>query len=70
MRNALVTLLVILIIVAHIFLWLSDMAWWLKLTFTIINFTGWMIVFAPILLIDRWLEAIQRKNRDDHNNLK
>ncbi|MEX0310668.1 MAG: hypothetical protein AB3N17_10550, partial [Tateyamaria sp.] len=69
MRTWLVLALVILIVIAHIFLWRSDMPMHLKLTFTIINATGWTIVLAPILLIDRWLDAIQRRNRDDHDNV-
>lgn len=69
MRKWLVLTLVTLIVIAHIFLWRSDMPTHLKLTFTIINATGWTIVLAPILLIDRWLEAIQRRNGDDHDNV-
>lgn len=66
----LVAAMVALIVVAHVFLWLSDMEPGLKLTFTILNAIGWTIVLAPILLIDRWLEAIKRRNRhDDHDNL-
>ncbi len=69
MRRAIVILLVTLIVITHIFLWRSDMPTHLKLTFTLINATGWTIVLAPILLIDRWLDAIQRRNRDDHDNV-
>ena len=69
MRKWLVLTLVALIVIAHVFLWRSDMPAHLKLTFTIINAAGWTIVLAPILLIDRWLEAIQRRNRDDHDNV-
>ncbi|MEL6464725.1 MAG: phenylalanyl-tRNA synthetase subunit beta [Pseudomonadota bacterium] len=69
MRVYLVIALVTLIVIAHIFLWRSDMPVHLKLTFTILNAAGWTIVLAPILLIDRWLDAIQRKNRDDHDNV-
>ncbi|MEX0370159.1 MAG: phenylalanyl-tRNA synthetase subunit beta [Tateyamaria sp.] len=69
MRTWLVLALVILIVIAHVFLWRSDMPTHLKLTFTIINATGWTIVLAPILLIDRWLDAIQRRNCDDHDNV-
>ncbi|MBY5934662.1 phenylalanyl-tRNA synthetase subunit beta [Tateyamaria omphalii] len=69
MRKWLVLTLVTLIVIAHVFLWRSDMPTHLKVTFTIINATGWTIVLAPILLIDRWLEAIQRRNGDDHDNV-
>lgn len=69
MRKWLVIVLATFIVIAHIFLWRSDMPTHLKLTFTIINAIGWTIVLAPILLIDRWLEAIQRRNKDDHDNV-
>ena len=69
MRKWLVLILVTLIVIAHIFLWRSDMPTHLKVTFTIINATGWTIVLAPILLIDRWLAAVQRRNSDDHDNV-
>ncbi|WP_299613166.1 phenylalanyl-tRNA synthetase subunit beta [uncultured Tateyamaria sp.] len=69
MKVYLVIAMVIMIVVAHVFLWRSDMPGHLKLTFTIINAAGWTIVLAPILLIDRWLDAIQRRNRDDHDNV-
>ena len=59
MRVYLVLALVILIVIAHVFLWRSDMPGHLKLTFTILNAIGWTIVLAPILLIDRWLDAIR-----------
>lgn len=69
MRIYLVLGMVVLIVVAHIFLWRSDMDTGLKLTFTILNAVGWTIVLAPILLIDRWLEAITKRNMNDHDNL-
>jgi len=69
MRVWLVVTMVALIGIAHIFLWRSEMPAHLKLTFTILNIAGWTIVLAPILLIDRWLEAVQRRNRDDHDNV-
>ncbi|MEO0390808.1 MAG: phenylalanyl-tRNA synthetase subunit beta [Pseudomonadota bacterium] len=53
-----------LIVVAHIFLWRSEMETGLKLAFTVLNAIGWTIVLAPILLIDRWLEAIKKRNED------
>ncbi|WP_299297514.1 phenylalanyl-tRNA synthetase subunit beta [uncultured Tateyamaria sp.] len=69
MRLWLVLAMIAVIGIAHIFLWRSDMPVHLKVTFTVLNVAGWTIVLAPILLIDRWLEAIQRRNRDDHDNV-
>ena len=70
MKFVLVAAMVILIVIAHVFLWRSDMEPALKLTFTILNAIGWTIVFAPILLIDRWLGAIRIRNSEDHDKLK
>ncbi|MEL7166045.1 MAG: phenylalanyl-tRNA synthetase subunit beta [Pseudomonadota bacterium] len=64
MRYALVLTLVTLIVIAHIFLWRSEMEAGAKLTFTLINAAGWTIILAPILLVDRWLDAIKARNRD------
>ncbi|WP_299286294.1 phenylalanyl-tRNA synthetase subunit beta [uncultured Tateyamaria sp.] len=69
MKTYLVAAMVVLILIAHVFLWRSDMATGLKITFTIINFTGWAIILAPIFLIDRWLDAVKRRNSCDHDNL-
>ncbi|MFL4469779.1 phenylalanyl-tRNA synthetase subunit beta [Tateyamaria armeniaca] len=69
MKYYLVAIMVALIIIAHVFLWLSDMEPGLILTFTILNAIGWSIVFLPILFIDRWLDAIKRRNNSDHDNL-
>ncbi|WP_415401442.1 phenylalanyl-tRNA synthetase subunit beta [Tateyamaria sp. SN3-11] len=69
MRKWIVLTLATVIVVAHIFLWRSDMDTGLKLTFTVLNAAGWTIVLAPILLIDRWLEAIKTRNTSDHDNL-
>lgn len=69
MRVYLVIVLVCMIVVAHVFLWRSDAPRYLKLTFTILNAVGWTIVLAPILLIDRWLAAIQKRNNNDHDNV-
>ena len=71
MRGVLVLILVTLIIIAHIFLWRSDMTFGLKLTFTILNAIGWSIVILPILFIDKWLDAIKRRNAeiDRHDNV-
>jgi hypothetical protein len=56
-------------IIAHIFLWRSDMPGHLKLTFTILNAMGWTIVLAPIMLINRWLDATKSRNVDKHDDL-
>ncbi|MEL7099792.1 MAG: hypothetical protein AAGM84_13255 [Pseudomonadota bacterium] len=64
-RIILVGVLVTFIVIAHVFLWRSDMAPHFKLTFTILNAIGWTIVLAPILLIDRWLDAIKSRNKSE-----
>lgn len=64
-RLILVAVMVCFIIVAHIFMWLSDMPRDMKITFTVLNAAGWTIVLAPILLVDRWLDAIRARNSDD-----
>ena len=71
MRVYLVLFLVTCIVIAHIFLWRSGMAFGLKLTFTILNTIGWAIVLLPILFIDKWLDSIKRRNaeRDSHDNV-
>ena len=69
MKIILVSAMVTLIVIAHVFLWRSEMDTGLKLTFTVLNAIGWSIVLVPILFIDRWLEAIKRRNRRDHDNL-
>ena len=69
MKTYLVASMVVLIVLAHVGLWRSDMASGLKLTFTLINAVAWTIILAPIFLIDRWLETIKRRNKSDHDNL-
>ena len=69
MRKSLVLCLVVLIVIAPVFLWRSGMPTEAKLAFTVINAVAWTIVLAPILLVDRWLEAIKARNRDDHDNV-
>lgn len=64
-RVMLVTVMLCLIIVAHVFMWLSDMPRDLKIVFTILNAAGWTVVLAPILLVDRWLATIQRDNDEE-----
>lgn len=71
MRLPLVLFLVTLIVIAHVFLWRSDMPPGLKLTFTVLNAIGWSIVLMPILFIDQWLDSIKRRNAEpsDHDNV-
>ncbi|MFK7879832.1 phenylalanyl-tRNA synthetase subunit beta [Roseobacter sp.] len=64
-RAVLVAVMVCLIVVAHVFMWFSDMPQDLKITFTILNIVGWTIVLMPILLVDKWLNAIQNRNNDE-----
>ena len=64
-RIIIVGVLVTFIVIAHVFLWRSNMATGLKLTFTLINAAGWTIVLAPILLVDRWLDAIKSRNKSE-----
>ncbi|MEO1733504.1 MAG: hypothetical protein AAFR45_07740 [Pseudomonadota bacterium] len=52
------------IIVAHVFMWRSDMPFQQKLVYTAINTMGWTIVFAPIFLVNRWLKAVEARNAD------
>lgn len=65
MRNAVFLCLVTLIVIAHVFLWRSDMDTGAKLTFTAINALAWTIILAPMFLIDRWLAAVKARNADD-----
>lgn len=71
MRYYLVGAMVLLIVIAHVFLWRSDMDPVLKLTFTILNVIGWAIVLLPILFIDKWLDSIKKRNAetDSHDNV-
>ncbi|WP_299963140.1 hypothetical protein [uncultured Roseobacter sp.] len=64
-RILLVTVMLCLIFVAHVFMWLSDMPRDLKIVFTVLNVLGWTIVLAPILLVDRWLASLRRRNAED-----
>ncbi len=64
-RVLLVVVMLCLIIVAHVFMWLSDMPRDLKIVFTVLNAAGWTIVLAPILLVDRWLASIQAGSPED-----
>lgn len=64
MTRILVLTLIVLIIVAHVFLWRSDMSTDMKVVFTTINATAWTIILAPIFLVGRWLDATERRNRE------
>ncbi len=66
MRNrvALVVLLSI-IVLAHIAMWRSEMPRDVAMRFTIINAIGWSIVLLPILLVNRWLKAVEARNISD-----
>jgi hypothetical protein len=68
MHKWLVAGLVTLIVVAHVFMWRSEMPYEAKLTFTVINTVAWTLILAPILLIDRWLNAVQRRNAERHKD--
>ncbi|MDW3223196.1 MAG: phenylalanyl-tRNA synthetase subunit beta [Paracoccaceae bacterium] len=63
-RVILVAVMVCFILVAHVFMWLSDMPRNMKIVFTILNAAGWTIVLVPILLVDKWLDAIRDRNSD------
>jgi hypothetical protein len=64
MTRIIVAFMIAAIVVAHVFLWRSDMAAEFKVVFTTINAVAWTIVLAPIFLVGRWLETVERRNRD------
>ena len=57
-------LLLSIIIAAHIALWMSDMDSGAKLRLTMLNALGWGVVLGPILLVNRWLGAVEERNKD------
>jgi hypothetical protein len=57
--------LVTLIVIAHVFLWLSDMPTGQKLMWTALNTVAWTIILAPVFLVDRWLDAMRERSRAD-----
>ena len=57
-----VVTLVALIVIAHVFLWRSDMPAGQKLTWTALNTVAWTIILAPVFLVDRWLDALRARN--------
>ncbi len=70
MGKVLIGCIIGLIVVSHVFLWRSSMDTGLKLTFTILNAIGWTIVFAPVFLIDRWLDTIKSRNAETSDKLE
>ncbi|MEM9754979.1 MAG: hypothetical protein AAF914_03245 [Pseudomonadota bacterium] len=61
-RAVIVGIIVLAIVIAHVFLWRSDMPVGQKAMWTVLNAISWTVILAPILLIDRWLAAIQSRN--------
>jgi hypothetical protein len=60
-RSKLIVLtMVALIVVAHVFLWRSDMPTGEKAMWTALNTVAWTIILAPVFLVDRWLDSIRR----------
>ena len=57
-----VTLLITLIVGAHIAMWTSDMPRNLALRLTLINGAGWAVILIPVWLVSKWAEAHQRKD--------
>ena len=55
-------MIISLIVIAHVFLWRSDMDQTMKVVFTVINATGWAIVLGPIYLVHRWMKAVETEN--------
>lgn len=60
--------MVVAIVIAHVFLWRSGMALHLKIAFTTINTIAWTVILAPILLIDRWLDAVKSRNSEPEDD--
>ena len=57
-------LLLLILVAAQIALWMSDMDTGAKFRLTMLNALGWGIVFGPILLVNRWLVAVEERNKD------
>lgn len=63
-RSTLIVLtMVALIVVAHVFLWRSDMPTGEKAMWTAFNTVAWTIILAPVFLVDRWLDSIRTRDR-------
>jgi len=68
-RSTLIVLTMIaLIVVAHIFLWRSDMPPGQKLMWTAFNTIAWTIILAPVFLVDRWLDAMRARSGPDRRD--
>jgi hypothetical protein len=52
-----VTLLILLIVGAHIALWTSDMPRDLALKLTLINAAGWTVILLPAWAVSKWAAA-------------
>lgn len=57
-------LLLAVIVAAHVVLWMSDVDPAIKLRLTLLNAAGWTVVLAPILLVGRWLRAVEARNAE------
>ncbi|WP_299620584.1 phenylalanyl-tRNA synthetase subunit beta [uncultured Tateyamaria sp.] len=66
MTKYIVVAMIVLIVIAHIFLWRSSMDPALKLTFTVINATAWTIILGPVFFVDRWMKATRAKNAENN----
>ena len=56
-----VTLLIFVIVGAHIAMWTSDMPRDLALRLTLINAAGWAVILIPVWLVSKWAAAHQGK---------
>jgi dolichyl-phosphate-mannose--protein O-mannosyl transferase len=54
--------LVTLIVIAHVFLWRSDMPTGQKAMWTVLNTVTWTIILAPVFLVERWLGSVRARN--------
>ena len=62
MMRLYVILLLILIIGAHIAMWMSDMPRDLALRLTLINAAGWAVILIPVWLVGKWAAAHKRRD--------
>ena len=53
--------LLVLIIVAHVALWTSDMPRDLALRLTLINAAGWAVILLPVWAVGKWAAAHKRR---------
>ncbi len=58
-----VAAMIAVIVVAHVFLWRSDMPTGQKAMWTTFNTIAWTIILAPVFFVDRWLDATKTRNR-------